>query len=431
MFWYMTCGITMERVPMPRITKPLSATEVRNAKPRETEWTLSDGNGLELCVFPNGNKLWRFRYTRPNGSRTRISLGAYPEISLSDARDQVDAYRRLLAKGKDPQDQKVEERLAANLTFRVVAEEWRALHQRRVTAEYAKDLWNSLERHVLPGLGHIPIQQVTAQHAIAALRPLKLEEKHESVRRSCQRINEVMTYAVNSGYIIANPCAGIRQVFDKPTKQHLPSIEPSQLPVLLHAVNQASITVITRNLIMWSLHTLARPGEAATVRWDEIDWDAKVWRIPAEKMKRRREHQVPLTDQALGILHAMKPISGRFPYVFPGERNRRSHCNKSTVNMALKRMGFAHKLVAHGFRSLGSTVLNERGFAKDLIEVALSHMDRDAVRAAYNRTDFLERRRPMMEWWSSHIQSMARRAAELEMEEPIQDIDADITELVN
>jgi hypothetical protein len=229
---------------MPRITKPLSATEVRNAKPREIEWTLSDGNGLELCVPPNGNKLWRFRYTRPNGSRTRISLGAYSEISLSDARDQADAYRRLLAKGKDPQDQKAEERLAANLTFRIVAEEWRALHQRRVTAEYARDLWNSLERHVLPGLGHISIQQVTAQHAIAALRPLKLEEKHESVRRSCQRINEIMTYAVNSGYIMANPCAGIRQVFDKPTKQHLPSIEPSQLPVLLRAVNQASITVI-------------------------------------------------------------------------------------------------------------------------------------------------------------------------------------------
>lgn len=172
----------------------------------------------------------------------------------------------------------------------------------------------------------------------------------------------------------------------------------------MRTLANASIKRTTRCLIEWQLHTMTRPSEAATARWDEFDLEEKVWTIPAEKMKKRRTHTVPLTEQMLGVLEAMKPISGHRPYVFPSDREPMKHCNTQTANMALKRMGFANRLVSHGLRSLASTTLNEKGFEPDLIESALAHVDSNQVRSAYNRTDFLERRRPMMEWWSKHIE---------------------------
>lgn len=216
-----------------------------------------------------------------------------------------------------------------------------------------------------------------------------------------------MNHGVNSGYIVANPLVKIHTAFKKPKKENMATLAPSELPELMRSLSQASIKRVTRCLIEWQLHTMTRPSEAATARWDELDLEKLTWTIPAEKMKKRRVHVIPLTQQMLGILEAIKPISGHREFIFPSDRDPKTHCNTQTANMALKRMGYGGRLVSHGLRSLASTILNEEGFESDLIESALSHVDANSVRAAYNRSNFLERRRPMMNWWSEYIETAA------------------------
>ncbi len=181
------------------------------------------------------------------------------------------------------------------------------------------------------------------------------------------------------------------------------ALKPNELPELMNAITNASIKKVTRFLIEWQLHTMSRPAEAAGARWGEIDLENKLWIVPAERMKKRKEHKVPLTAQTIALLEELKPISGHRDFLFPSDRDPKKPCNSQTANMALKRMGFENRLVSHGLRSLASTTLNEQGFGPDDIEAALAHVDKNQVRSAYNRTDYLERRRPMMSWWSEHI----------------------------
>lgn len=243
---------------------------------------------------------------------------------------------------------------------------------------------------------------------ISLLRPLEADGKLETVRRLCQRVNEIMSYAVNHGFLDANPCADIRKVFKKPSKKHMPTIKPCELPLLMADIHDGRIDPTTKYQILWSLHTLVRPSESAGTRWNEIDLEAKVWNIPAERMKKDRPHRVPLTDQAIEILNRMKPISGHRPHVFPSYRNPLGHIHEQTANAALKRLGYGGRLVAHGIRSLGSTTLNEQGFNPDAIEAALSHSDDNEIRRAYNRSDYFEQRIIMMKWWSDHIEQASQ-----------------------
>jgi integrase len=196
-------------------------------------------------------------------------------------------------------------------------------------------------------------------------------------------------------------------VFKKPKKENMAALPPDELPELMMEIANASIKRTTRCLIEWQLHTMTRPAEAATTRWADIDFEKRIWTIPPERMKKRRPHTIPLTEHALSLLETLKPHSGHREYVFPSDRNPRTHANSQTANMALKRMGFQDRLVSHGMRSMASTILNEHGWDPELIEVALAHVDKDEVRSAYNRADYIERRRPMMAWWSEHIQKAA------------------------
>jgi integrase len=259
--------------------------------------------------------------------------------------------------------------------------------------------------HAFSELGEYPISEISAPRVIQAIKPLAHKGSLETVKRINQRLNEIMDYAVNTGIIHANPLANIKAAFEKPTKQNMPSITPKELPDFMKALSVASIKIITRYLIEWQLHTMLRPGEAVQARWSEIDFNARLWNIPAETMKKKRSHSVPLSDQVLNLLQALKPISGHREYIFPGDRNPKRHCNEQTANAAIKRMGYKGKLVAHGLRSVASTTLNEHGFDKDVIESALAHVDGNEVRRAYNRADYLERRAKMMDWWSAHIES--------------------------
>jgi integrase len=390
----------------------LSELKIKSAKPDEKDYVLFDGGGLQMRVRSNGSKLWNFNYRHPvTKKRINMGLGTFPEVSLAQARKGSIAAREILAQGIDPKEQRdavlQAKQAETEHTFQNVATEWFELKKDAVTPAYAEDIWRSLTLHVFPDLATTQISAISAPQVINLLRPLETKGSLETVKRLSQRLNEIMTYGVNSGLIHANPLSGIRSVFKKPKKKNMAALAPDELKELMVAIANASIKRTTRCLIEWQLNTMTRPAEAATTRWADIDFEKKIWTIPAERMKKRRIHIIPLTEQALGLLEAIKPWSGNREYVFPADRDPRTHCNSQTANMALKRMGFEGRLVSHGMRSMASTILNEQGWDSELIEVALAHVDKDEVRAAYNRADYIERRRPMMAWWSEHIQQAA------------------------
>ncbi|ELQ6151610.1 tyrosine-type recombinase/integrase [Cronobacter turicensis] len=389
---------------MARMTRPLTNNEILKAKPQEKDFTLHDGDGLFLLVKTSGKKLWRFRYQRPNSSsRTNLSLGSYPALTLAVARQMRDQYLSLLAQGIDPQKQQEEvseqRQIELDSIFSVVAGRWFQLKSKSVTEDYAKDIWRSLEKDVFPAVGEIPVQQLKARTIVEALEPIKARGALETVRRLVQRINEIMIYAVNTGLIDANPASGVGMAFERPKKQNMPTLRPEELPKLMRSLVMSNLSVPTRCLIEWQLLTLVRPSEASGARWSEINFIAKLWTIPAERMKAKREHIVPLSAQALEILDVMKPISAHREHVFPSRNDPKKPMNSQTANAALKRIGYGGRLVAHGLRSIASTAMNEAGFNADVIESALAHSDKDEVRRAYNRSTYLDKRIELMNWW--------------------------------
>ncbi|EBG4222794.1 DUF4102 domain-containing protein, partial [Salmonella enterica] len=393
---------------MARTTRPLTNTEVLRTKALEKDLTLHDGDGLFLIVKTSGKKLWRFRYQRPaTKQRTMIGLGAFPALSLADARGLRADYLALLANGIDPQVQAEvvdeQQQIALDSIFSTVATNWFQLKSKSVTSDYANDIWRSLEKDVFPAIGETPVQQIKARTLVEALEPIKARGALETVRRLVQRINEIMIYAVNTGLIDTNPASGIGMAFEKPKKQNMPTLRPEELPKLMRSLIMSNLSVSTRCLIEWQLLTLVRPSEASGARWVEIDLDAKLWTIPAERMKAKREHIVPLSPQALDILEVMKPISAHREHVFPSRNDPKQPMNSQTANAALKRIGYGGKLVAHGLRSIASTALNEAGFNPDVIEAALAHSDKNEVRRAYNRSTYLLKRIELMNWWGELI----------------------------
>jgi integrase len=404
---------------MAKITKPLNDTELKSSVAKIKDYSLYDGKGLSLLVKKNGAKLWRYKYKHPAGHKmVQLGLGKYPEVTLAESRKIRDEGNTLLATtdltigiGIDPQTYWKEQKVKAEHdhinTFEHTAKAWFAIKVNEVSPDYAHDIWRSLEKDLLPAIGKLPIKTLNAPLIIKAIQPVAARGALETVRRLCQRINEIMDYATNVGLIEANPATGIKKAFKRPEEKNLPSLKPEELPQFLQTMSRANITISTRAVIEWQLHTMTRPSEASGARWDEVDLLTKVWTIPAERMKRKKAHSIPLTEQAIAILNVMKPINGHRNYIFVGSKDPRKPMNSSTANIAIKRMGYQGKLVAHGLRSIASTTLNEQGFDPDIIEAALAHVDTNEVRRAYNRAEYLERRRKMMCWWSNKIDNDA------------------------
>lgn len=395
---------------MARTTRPLTNTEVLRAKADDKDLTLHDGDGLFLVIKTSGKKLWRFRYQRPaTKQRTMIGLGAFPALTLANARSLRADYLALLANGIDPQVHaevaEEQNQIALDSIFSTVAANWFQLKSKSVTPDYAKDIWRSLEKDVFPAIGGIPVQHIKARKLVEALEPIKARGALETVRRLVQRINEIMIYAVNTGLIDANPASGVGMAFEKPKKQNMPTLRPEELPNLMRTLMMSNLSVPTRCLIEWQLLTLVRPSEASGARWGEIDLDLKLWTIPAERMKAKREHIVPLSSQALDILEIMKPISSHREYIFPSRNKPKMPMNSQTANAAIKRIGFGGQLVAHGLRSIASTAMNEYAFNSDVIEAALAHCEKNEVRRAYNRSTYLTQRVALMEWWGNFVKN--------------------------
>jgi integrase len=397
---------------MPKLAAPLTDIQIRRAKPKDKEYSLSHGQGLSLRVRTSGTKEWVLRYKRPfTGVRTAIKLGNYPNLSIKDVQDEHTNCLNLLAKGIDPLEARTsksrEEQASKTNTLELVAAKWFDVKKTKITADFAKDVWRSLDSHIFPRLGSRSISQIDAPIVIEVINPVAARGNLETVKRLCQRLNEIMTFAVNTGVIHHNPLAGIRESFANPIKQHNPTLEPNQLPLLMETLHRASIKLPTRVMIEWQLHTMVRPGESAGAKWEEINLDEMTWTIPPERMKKKREHVVPLTAQTAALLDVMRPISGHLSHVFPSQRDPLRHANQGSPNVALKRMGFQDTLTAHGMRALASTTLNEQSFDYDVIEMALAHIDKNETRRSYNHAKYLPQRRVMMEWWSSRIEAAA------------------------
>lgn len=397
---------------MARTTKPLTDTEIKQAKPRDKEYSLADGKNLYLRIVPNGGKYWLLNYYRPGTKkRANVGLGTYPETTLAKARANATELRSALQEGIDPKEHKEDKQRAlaskyAN-SFEHIARKWLALKESNISPTYYKKITGRLELYIFPKMGNTPIQNINAVSTIEIITPLAADEKLETVKKLCRWINEIMVFAVNTGVSNTNPLAGIGKAFNAPKAVNLPTLLPEELPELMYSIQHSSTKLITRCLIEWQLHTMVRPSEAAGAKWSEINFAAKEWTIPAERMKKRRAHIVPLTNQSLKLLGIVKPISGTREHIFPSDHNPRRSANSQSANRALGRMGFHGRLVSHGLRALASTTLNEQGFDSDAIEAALAHVDKNSIRATYNRAQYIERRRKMMEWWSDHISQCA------------------------
>ena len=389
----------------------LSDAAVRNAKAKSKSYKMSDGDGLFLLVMPTGSKYWRLKYFFA-GKEKLLALGVYPEVSLGDARERRAQARKVLAAGNDPGEAKKEaKRLIyqkqAN-TFEVVTREWHQNRASKWTPLYAKKTLKRLETHVFPKLGTRPIADITAHELLSVMR--KIEERGADIaHRVLQLCGQIFAYAVITQYAANNPAPSLRGALKPVVQESHAYIKPNELGEYLKNLEAYDGTLQTKLAMKFLLLTFVRTGELRGASWTEIDFDRAEWRIPAERMKMRELHIVPLSRQAIEILKELQPITGQWQYVFPNQHKPTGHMSENTILYALYRMGYHSRATGHGFRSTASTVLNEHGFQPDVIERQLAHGERNKVRAAYNHAQYLPERRKMMQWWADYLDEVAAK----------------------
>lgn len=385
----------------------LSDTVIRTARPRDTAYKLSDGRGLSLLVNPNGSKWWRLRY-RFYGREKMLSLGVYPDVPLKLARERCDDARKQIAAGQDPSVERHAEKAAREHTFEIVAREWLALQQKKLSlSTYNKSRW-MLETFIFPDLGARPIGEITAPDLLTAIRKIEARGINETARRTKQRCGQVLRYAIATGRAQHDISADLRGALAPVVSKHHAAItDPTQIGELLRAVDGYSGQLVTAAALKLAPLVFVRPGELRAARWTEFDLERAEWRISAERMKMREAHVVPLSTQAVAILKDLVGLTGRGSYVFPSVRTATRPMSENTINAALRRIGYStEEMTGHGFRALASTCLNELGWAPDVIELQLAHKERNAVRAAYNRSLRLSERKKMMQAWADHLDDL-------------------------
>jgi len=384
------------------------------AKPRPKAYRLSDGHGLYVEVAPNGSRYWRLKY-RFDGKEKRLALGVYPVVTLARAREDALQARRLLHDGIDPAQRKRERvregQLAAPNAFEKVAREWHEYMKPKWTPHHARNVIESLEQDIFSTLGHRPIGEMKAPEFLDAIRKIEKRGAIDIAQRVRQRCGAVFAYAIGLGYAETNPIAAMKGIFvthRKTPRKMLPHDElPGFLVKLRDFEGDKTISLALRFILL----TMVRTSELRGARWDEIDFTKSMWSIPAERMKMRDPHVVPLSRQALAILDELKPYSGRYELLFPGRIDRTKPISENTMLYAIYRMGYHHRATTHGFRALASTILNECGLWRaDAIERQLAHKEQNAVRAAYHRSDYMEERARMVQWWADFLDAEEGRA---------------------
>jgi integrase len=368
---------------------------------------LFDERGLYLLVTPSADqhrgRLWRFRY-RQNGAEKLLALGTYPDVSLKRAREKRDEARRLLADGVDPNVQRKTERAASTETFEAIGREWLA-HRAKTTATITQQKATWLLEQIFAEIGSRPIREVAAPELLAALRKIEARGHHESAHRAKQKCGQVFRYAIATGRAERDISADLRgALVPVVAKNHAALTEPAEVGALLRAIDNYEGQPVTAAALKLAPLIFVRPGELRGARWAEFDLDAGEWRIPAQRMKMGEQHIVPLSHQAVSVLRHLQTLTGRGEYVFPSLLSATRAMSNNTVNTALRRLGYTkEQMTGHGFRAMASTLLNEQGFPPDVIELQLAHVERNKVRAAYNRAQRLTERRQMMQAWADYL----------------------------
>lgn len=390
-----------------------TALAVQNAKPRERPYVLTDSVGLHLLVKPNGTRVWRLRY-RFGGKQNMLSLGSYPEVSLAMARERRDHARRVIAEGKDPSQQKKDDKLkaavAARNTFGAVAREVLDTLQDGNAAETTMDKNRWLLEGLAAPLANRPIADVTAAEVLALLKKVEKSGRRETAKRLRAAVSRVFRFAVATLRAPLDPTYALRGALAAPIVTHRPAItDETRLGALMASIDEYDGWPTLRAALLLTALTMTRPGEIRSMRRSEIIWPSATWRIPAERMKMRRPHDVPLSHQSLAILREIWPLSEGHELVLASIRSPRRPLSENAMNSALRRMGYTQdEMCAHGFRSSASTILNERGFDPDVIEAALAHQDEDEVRRTYNRAKYWKERVKLLQAWADLLDEFRR-----------------------
>ena len=391
---------------------PLTDTKVKNSKPKDKLYKISDGGGLQLHIQTSGSKYWRLAYRYGEKQKT-LALGTYPDVTLAEAREKRSQARKLLDRGIDPaleMSKRSRKRRAISEiknSFENIAREWYGMRKDSWTKIHASRVLRSLEKEVFPDIGNYPIQEITAPLVLNIIRSIEKREALEVASRVLQRCNAIYKYAIQTGRTELNPISNLQGALKTRRVQHRPALSISELPDFMNKLDKYSGNTLTVLALKLIVHTFVRTGELRGALWSEFDFEHAEWRIPAERMKMRSPHIVPLSHQSIAILRQIHKISGHRELVFPSELNWKQPISANTLIYAMYRMGYHSRATVHGFRATASTIFNENGFNPDVIERQLAHAQRNKVRAAYNRSEYLDDRRTMMQWWSNYIDALS------------------------
>lgn len=387
----------------------LSDTAVRNAKPKPAAFKLADGEGMYLLVKPDGAKYWRLKY-RYEGKERLLALGVYPEVSLKAARARRAEAREKLASGLDPMVERKAtnrmRRLQASNTFEAIGREWWAAKKGGWAPAHAAAVLSRLEKQLFPALGARPVAQIEPGEVLDTIRTIEKRDALELASKTRIVAGQVFRYAVATGRGKSDPTRDLRGAFKTREPTHYAKLAEADLPEFLAKLEKYDGTVTTRLAIKLLLLTFVRTGELRGARWSEFDLDKREWRIPAERMKSRAEHLVPLSVQAIAALEELRPITGGSELLLPNVHKPRKPMSENTITYALYRMGYQGRATGHGFRATASTILNEQGFRPDVIERQLAHKEQNKVRAAYHRSEYLEERRKLMAHWGRYLDGL-------------------------
>ena len=387
---------------------PLTDTAIKKAKPGAKPSKLSDGKGLYLLVSPAGSKLWRWKY-RVLGKEKVLALGAYPAVSLAQAREGQDTARKMLASGNDPmvvrKADKLASQAAAENSFESVARKWWSHWKPARSEQHASQVMRRFEADVFPHIGARPVTEIQASELVAMLKAISGRGANDLAQRALQTSGQVFRYAIAHGLAKRNPAADIKpsDVLPSRQKQNMARIDGKELPELMRRIDAYQGTPITRMAMKLMAMTFVRTTELIGARWDEFDLGDMRWDIPASRMKMKTPHIVPMSTQTVSILKTLHLVTGHSPLLFPGERDHEKSMSNNTILKALQRMGYKGRMTGHGFRGVASTLLHEMGFDHAHIELQLAHQERNEVSAAYNHATYLKQRAKMMQHWSDYL----------------------------
>jgi len=389
---------------------PLTDTAIKKAKPGAKPVKLSDGRGLYLLVSQAGSKLWRWKY-RFLGKEKVMALGAYPDVSLAQAREGLDKARKVLAGGSDPmavrKADKAATRAAAENSFEAVARIWWAHWKPARSEQHAGQVMRRFEADVFPHIGARPVAEIQAPELVAMVKAIAGRGVNDLAKRALQTSGQVCRYAIAHGLAKRNPAADIRpsDLLASRQKRNMARIDGKELPELMRRIDAYQGTPVTRLAMKLMALTFVRTSELIGARWDEFDLDGLRWDVPASRMKMKTPHIVPLSTQAVSVLKTLHLVTGHSPMLFPGERDHEKCMSNNTILKALERMGYKGRMTGHGFRGVASTLLHEMGFEHAHIELQLAHQERDAVSAAYNHATYLKQRAEMMQQWGDYLET--------------------------